>query len=107
MEYYVEKDNFRNYDFEKTLEYLLKIAKLKFGSNFEFDPSDNAILYAIAVHSVRDVNNSKSLGIDLNKGILLIGPVGCGKTSLMTLFSEIALPNCDYKVKSTRDIATE
>lgn len=107
MEHYVEKDNFRNYDFEKTLEFLLKIARIKFGSNFEFDPADKSILYALAVHSVRDEGNSKNLGLDLNKGILLIGPVGCGKTSLMTLFSEITPPNFDYKVKSTRDIASE
>src|SRR5690606_20240346 len=45
--------------------------------------------------------------IDLKKGILLLGPVGCGKTSLMTLMNEFSWSYLKYPVVSTRIIAAQ
>jgi len=42
--------------------------------------------------------------IDPNKGILLSGPVGCGKTSLMKLLSYIVPHQKTYKVIPARNI---
>ncbi|MCJ8291022.1 MAG: hypothetical protein HRT58_14775 [Crocinitomicaceae bacterium] len=51
--------------------------------------------------------NCAEHGIDLNKGILLNGPVGYSKTSLITLMKSFTYSDHNYGVKSTRDIATE
>ena len=45
--------------------------------------------------------------IDLEKGILLSGPVGCGKTTLMTLMRNLAQQNNKFILKTCRDISFE
>jgi DNA replication protein DnaC len=44
------------------------------------------------------------MGIDTNKGILLTGPVGCGKTSLMKLLLHLAPHKTSYEIIPTRNI---
>jgi len=44
------------------------------------------------------------MGIDTNKGILLSGPVGCGKTSLMKLLPHLAPHKTNYEMIPTRNI---
>lgn len=46
-------------------------------------------------------------GINLNKGILLSGPVGCGKTSLMSLMKYLTPTEYKFFVKPCRDISFE
>lgn len=48
---------------------------------------------------------AKKLGVDINKGILLTGPVGCSKTSLMKLLRHIVPHQKAYKIIPTRNIA--
>jgi DNA replication protein DnaC len=43
--------------------------------------------------------------INLSKGILLSGPIGCGKTSLMQLIKPFS--PFDYKIKTCREISFE
>jgi DNA replication protein DnaC len=45
--------------------------------------------------------------INLNKGILLSGPVGCGKTSLMNLMKYLTATEYKFYVKPCRDISFE
>ena len=44
------------------------------------------------------------MGIDTSKGILLSGPVGCGKTSLMKLLLHLAPHKTNYEIIPTRNI---
>ncbi len=46
-------------------------------------------------------------GMTLNKGILLSGPVGCGKTSLINLMKYLASTEHKFSVKPCRDISFE
>lgn len=73
------------YDFPKMLIYLEAKGKLLFGKNFKIYKEDKAILYKLCIYFIRDFSTCTKLDIDPNKGILLSGPVGCGKTSLMKL----------------------
>jgi DNA replication protein DnaC len=45
--------------------------------------------------------------IDLNKGILLSGPIGCGKTSIMNLIKPFTNPLSEYKIKTCRELSFE
>lgn len=104
-EYYLGKlkGNHIFYDFESILFYLSAKGKMLFGAGFKLYEEDRDILYKLAVYFIRDVETCKSLGIDLYKGILLTGPVGCGKTSMMKLFRYILPHLKSYKMVSCRN----
>ena len=44
------------------------------------------------------------MGIDTDKGLLLSGPVGCGKTSLMQLLTYLAPHKTNYEIIPARNI---
>ncbi|RKR07956.1 hypothetical protein CLV91_2718 [Maribacter vaceletii] len=93
------------YDFDKILIYLQAKGKLLFGKNFKIYEADREILFKLCNYFIKDEANCKKLNIDPNKGILLSGPVGCGKTSLMKLLRHIVPHQKPYKIIPTRNIA--
>jgi len=98
-------DNVRHYNFKQSCQYLQELGKQQYGAKFKLHNSDKEILYKLLIYAIRDKENCAKHGIDLNKGILLNGPVGCGKTSLMKLLRSFQYKNFDYAVISSRDIA--
>lgn len=104
---YTIENGIRHYNFKKSWYYLQELGKQKFGQKFKLHPEDKVIIYKLMIYFIRDEENCAKYGIDLEKGILLNGPVGCGKTSLMTLMRSFAYPDQNYIIKSTRDIASE
>lgn len=93
------------YDFDKMLIYLDAKGKLMFGNKFKIYKEDREVLFKLCNYIIKDQENCKKLNIDTNKGILLSGPVGCGKTSLMKLLRHIVPHQKPYKVIPTRNIA--
>ena len=92
------------YDFEKILVYLDAKGKLLFGDKFKIYKEDRNILYKLCNYQIRDYHTCKKLGVDLKKGILLSGPVGCGKTSLMKLIRYITPHYQAYEMIPTRNV---
>lgn len=93
------------YDFDKMLVYLNAKGKLLFGSKFKIFDEDRDIVFKLCNYFIKDVANCQKLDIDINKGILLMGPVGCGKTSLMKLLRHMVPHQKPYKIIPTRNIA--
>lgn len=77
------------YDFNKIITYLNVKGKLLFGGKFKIYPEDREILFSLCSYFIKDKSTCEKLGIDIHKGILLTGPVGCGKTSLIRLLKHI------------------
>lgn len=98
------KNNHILYDFDKMLIYLNVKGKLLFGKKFRIFEEDREILFKLCNYYIKDEENCKKLGIDIHKGILLSGPVGCGKTSLMKLLRHIVPHQKPYEVIPTRNI---
>lgn len=98
------KDNHILYDFKKILIYLDAKGKLLFGKNFKIYEEDEVVLYKLCIYFIRDFEACKKLNIDPNKGILLSGPVGCGKTSLMKLLRHIVPHQKSYELIPARNI---
>ncbi|WP_262732682.1 ATPase [Gaetbulibacter sp. NE] len=98
------KDNCIQYDFKSILIYLDAKGKLLFGKNFKIYEEDEVVLYKLCIYFIRDFEACEKLNIDPNKGILLSGPVGCGKTSLMKLLRHIVPHHKEYEVIPTRNI---
>ncbi|MEQ9289596.1 MAG: AAA family ATPase [Cyclobacteriaceae bacterium] len=93
--------------FDKCLEFLEKAGKEYISPKFRICREDHLILFKLLIYFYRDEVNAERHSIDLHKGILLTGPVGCGKTSLMTLLRFMLAPKEQYIIKSTRDITLE
>lgn len=95
------------YDFELTMKFLSKHGQSRFGEHFSILKSDTPILRKLMIYAIRDEEMCLKHHLNLNKGILLLGPVGCGKTSFMQLFNLITPKEKQYPVRATRDISSE
>ena len=98
------KDNVIHYDFEKIKTYLNIKGHLMFGKNFKIYKEDEPIIFKLCSYFIQDHYSCAQMGIDTNKGILLTGPVGCGKTSLMQLLLNLAPHKTTYEIVPTRNI---
>lgn len=101
------KDNTRWYDFKASLALLDQMGKEKYGPQFRIRKQDVEIIYKLLVYAIRDEENCVKHGINPYKGILLLGPVGCGKTSLMTLIKTFFPKNHQHLIRPAREVAFE
>ncbi len=93
--------------FDKCLEFLEKAGKTYISPKFRIWKEDRLILFKLLTYFYQDKTNAEKHKLELHKGILLTGPIGCGKTSLMTLLRLMLVPKNQYIIKSTRDITLE
>lgn len=92
------------YDFDKILIYLNAKGKLMFGKDFQIHQNDEELILKLCNYVVNDFESCKKHEIDPTKGILLTGPVGCGKTSLMRLIQHIVPLKRPYSLIPCRNI---
>jgi energy-coupling factor transporter ATP-binding protein EcfA2 len=78
-----------------------------YGNHFKILETDYPIVYMLIAYFLQDETTCHQYGINLNKGILLTGPIGCGKTSLMTLMKHLTPIGNKFSVKPCRDISLE
>lgn len=100
-------DNFRVFDWHLTCSYLQDKGKELHGPKFHLRREDWPVLRKLLIYHVGDQELCAAAGIDLEKGILLTGPIGCGKTTLMQLFQILSYKHQRYRVIPTRKIAYE
>ena len=79
--------------------------KALYGAHFRIHAADHELIYRLWVYMRGAQTEAKRLGLSLRKGILLTGPVGCGKTSLMTLMRLFRPPDRRYPVTSCREVS--
>jgi DNA replication protein DnaC len=96
-----------NHNYAKIIIWLEKKGIELYGNHFKIHQNDYPIIYKLIAYFLKDEPTCFQHEIDLNKGILLSGPVGCGKTTLMNLMK--TLTSIDYKfyIKPCRDISFE
>lgn len=78
-----------------------------YGNHFKIQELDHTIIYKLIAYFLKDDIACFQLNIDLNKGILLSGPVGIGKTSLMNLMKILTATEHKFYIKPCRDISYE
>jgi hypothetical protein len=93
--------------FESCLAYLEKQGRSLYGPTFQIQESDHPLLFKLMVYFLRDLTNLERTGLDLRKGILLSGPVGCGKTSLMILMRAFLPIERRHLMKPCREVSFE
>jgi len=100
-------DGIKGGGFQWCVSFLEKRGRELFGVNFKIHEVDHEIIFKLIVYFIGDYLNAEKLAIDLHKGILLTGPIGCGKTSLMNLMRLVPLPERNHVMKPCREISFE
>jgi predicted ATPase len=102
-----KKNGFLNFSFPASLDWLQKKGRVLFGDHFTIFTEDHELIYKLLVYAIGDIENTVRHNLSLKKGILISGPVGCGKTSLMTLITAFFPFEKQYTLKSVREITFE
>lgn len=103
----VFRDGFFHFSLPSCFVWLEKTGKVIFGEHFKIYPEDRGLIGTLLVYAIGDESGCAQKGISLRKGILLSGPVGCGKSSLMTLINYFFPTEKQYQVKACREISFE
>ncbi|HYQ59085.1 MAG TPA: ATPase [Draconibacterium sp.] len=101
------KDGMFRFNFTESRNWLEDQGKQIFGNHFFIDPLDHPLIHDLLIYAIGDKETARKRNLDLNKGILLSGPVGCGKTSIMMLIRYFFPPGKRYRIRSTRKISFE
>lgn len=94
-------------NYENIIIWLEKKGIDLYGNDFKIHQNDYPIIYKLIAYFLKDEPTCFQHNIDLNKGILLSGPVGSGKTSLMNLMKILAPAGHKFYLKPCRDISFE
>jgi DNA replication protein DnaC len=95
------------YDYQEIILWLEKRGVELYGNQFKILETDHTIIHKLIAYFLNDEITCFQLNIDLNKGILLSGPVGIGKTSLMNLMKNLTTSEHKFYIKPCRDISYE
>lgn len=95
------------YNYPEIILWLEKKGIEQYGSHFKILETDYPIIYKLLAYFLKDEPACSQYGLNPGKGILLSGPVGCGKTSLMNLMKHLAPAGSKFSVKPCRDISFE
>jgi hypothetical protein len=106
-ETFVVHKGFKEYNFQKCLEYLQNHGKTTYGNSFKISEMDHPTIYKLLIYMIKDEKAAMNQNIDLSKGILVSGSIGCGKTSLMNLVRPFAYHSFEYKIKTCREVSFE
>jgi DNA replication protein DnaC len=96
-----------HFNFQSSLKWVKRTGRDLFGDHFRIYPEDHPLIYKLLVYAIGDQGSCSKSGISLRKGILLIGPVGAGKSALMALANYFFPPEKQYRIKAAREISFE
>ena len=95
------------FDFTKCLTQIETTGKKLYHPSFKVIADDYEIIFKLLVYFLKDTAGAEKYNISFRKGILLSGPVGCGKTSLMNILRLFQLQEERLILKTCRDISFE
>jgi energy-coupling factor transporter ATP-binding protein EcfA2 len=78
-----------------------------YGPKFVLYEEDTHVILRLLIYFLQDRSLAEAHNIDLRKGIMLAGPVGCGKTTLMNLMKCLLAPEHKYCMKPARNVAID
>lgn len=96
-----------HYSYSEVIVWLENKGVELYGNHFKILEIDYPIVYKLIAYFLKDEQACYQFNINLEKGILLSGPIGCGKTSLMNLMKYLTPIEHKFYVKPCRDISFE
>ncbi len=107
MSHYDQSSEPRVIDLENIFLWLEEKGTENFGKDFAIHAKDYKTIFKLIIYLYQDKHNAAKYNIDLRKGLLLSGPVGCGKTCLMTLIGQLDFPAFTWHLVSTREVCLQ
>lgn len=95
------------FDYHYLIEYISQEGKVVYGPNFVITDLDRPVVTKLLAYFLRDEDVAAGVGLDLNKGIMLMGSVGCGKTSMMNIMRGLCKEPYRHLIRSCREISFE
>ncbi len=95
------------YNYQEIIQWLETKGIELYGNSFKIQESDYPVIHKLMAYFLKDEPTCFHFGIDLNKGILLTGPIGCGKTTMMNLMKFLTSKEYKFMVKPSREISFE
>lgn len=96
-----------HFDYSVVWSFLYNKGVELYGADFKVLQEDADIIIKLITWFIKDELTAIKLGIDLTKSILLLGLVGCGKTSLMNLCRYQVASEERHTMRSCREITFE
>ncbi|MVT09453.1 P-loop NTPase family protein [Chitinophaga tropicalis] len=96
-----------HYNYGSIIDHIRQRWKEKHGFEFKITETDKPVINKLLAYFLRDEEMAAAAQLDLSKGIMLTGPIGCGKTSLMSLMNEVCSRTHQHLYRSGRDISIE
>ncbi len=78
-----------------------------FGRRYRIHPVDQPLVHRMIAYFAQDQQKAREERIYLGKGLMLTGPVGCGKSSLMQIFAAMSGGPFAPRVVNARQVAME
>ncbi|MBS3992187.1 MAG: ATPase [Bacteroidetes bacterium] len=103
----MSQENPTQFNYLHLLNYLQFKGKERFGQSFYIRKEDVPLILKLLYYFTNNEEKAKEHDIDLTKGIMLSGPIGCGKTTLLELMKLIAVPEKKYLLTTSREISFE
>lgn len=93
------------FPFDECISVLEHAGRKVYGKHFRIIEEDYEVIFKLLVYFLRNQDNADRLGISFRKGILLTGPIGRGKTSLMNLMRYISATHTHHIMISCRKVS--
>ncbi len=103
----MDKEIKTHYNYQEVINWLEAKGIELYGNHFKILEIDYPIVYKLIAYFLKDEQTCYQFNIDLEKGILLTGPIGCGKTSLLNIMKYLTPTEHKFIVKPCRDISFE
>lgn len=95
------------YDYHRYLQIIEQRGQAIYGPKYTIHEIDRPVVLKLLCYFLQDEDVAPSEGIDLAKGLMLRGPVGCGKTSLMNIMRLLCPDEYRPVMVAARDVAME
>jgi energy-coupling factor transporter ATP-binding protein EcfA2 len=95
------------YDYASAIDTVIATGKSLYGPGFNIEEGDRPAILKLLCWFLKDEPMAGHEALDLQKGILLCGPVGCGKTAIMHIIRRICDPQRAFLLRPCSQVALE
>ncbi|WP_343703986.1 hypothetical protein [Chitinophaga sp.] len=94
------------YDYVHLLHLVQERGKKLYGPQYAVQDVDRAVVMKLITYFMADEALAPQEGLQLHKGLLVCGPVGCGKSSLLHILRSLLPEKLQYGIVSCRNVVT-